>query len=573
MKRFQVGFNTTSESETETDNNTNDGRVSSDDSTFGAKRQSLVVLQQLGLELGDFIIYDKAVATRTIFRSGDAEVKLTTNIHGLKTKVNLTVLFQHFLVVDLIRRTTDYSTLQNHQLQQKLLAAFMVKNPNVFGQDYDNFCIDFANTLYSLIELNNFDISMSFDAAETRAAIDLVYETTLIYGFGIVDFGGVKYLSAGAYKSVACVDCPKSKGAPDVITDSKKTSFYKSINPYEMLSSAINVTRNIIPTLDQCQHMSNYVKHLEVFHLHGNRQNDPIRLSGSSAGGADETLIEYDGMKTSIAEYFSQRYKIHLRYAHWPLAIGSKKINGNIQYFPVELLCVVGELFLYFFLSFRNALRLDCQHVSNNNIGPVDTAAIVKACAFAPSIKKAEVASCLGSFAFGINEFMNKAGMEVLEKPLEVKARVLKAPQVRYSNTSRHPEQNGKWRLLKQATFIKCASLKRWIAILLNVPQELMKLNEFKNFAEGFYNEYWNRGVEIAGPLHVYEVSCDVTNIEEVFDSARREQCEYILFDRDTKHHETIKGSEQKYKVITQCVKTTTIYKVLTTSPLSLENL
>uniref|UniRef100_A0A914P9F7 Piwi domain-containing protein n=1 Tax=Panagrolaimus davidi TaxID=227884 RepID=A0A914P9F7_9BILA len=103
--------------------------------------------------------------------------------------------------------------------------------------------------------------------------------------------------------------------------------------------------------------------------------------------------------------------------------------------------------------------------------------------------------------------------MEVLEKPLEVKARVLIAPQVRYSNTSRHPEQ--KWKV-----------------------REGVLIFDFK----------------IA------------------FDSARWEQCEHIVFDIDTKHHEKSKGFEQKYEVITQCVKSFHHFKVLTTSPLSLEN-
>uniref|UniRef100_A0A914PX55 Uncharacterized protein n=1 Tax=Panagrolaimus davidi TaxID=227884 RepID=A0A914PX55_9BILA len=191
-EEISSGFNTTSESKT--DNSTNDGAVASDDSTFGAKRQPLAVLQQLVLELGDSVIYDKDPASHGTFCSGDAEVKLTTNIYDLKTKANNVYIYhinmekwfdtgrlagQHYPVVDLRRRTSNYATLQNRQLQQKLLAAFMVKYPTVFGQDCDNFCFDFGNTLYSLVELNNFDISMSLDPAETRAAIDRVYKTTL----------------------------------------------------------------------------------------------------------------------------------------------------------------------------------------------------------------------------------------------------------------------------------------------------------------------------------------------------------------------------------------------------------
>uniref|UniRef100_A0AC35EVP0 Uncharacterized protein n=1 Tax=Panagrolaimus sp. PS1159 TaxID=55785 RepID=A0AC35EVP0_9BILA len=207
-EEISSGFNTTSESKT--DNSTNDascfltiskpylsffqGAVASDDSTIGAKRQPLAALQQLCLEPGDSVIFDKDASSRGTFCSGDAEVKLTTNIYDLKTKANNVYIYyidmekwfetgrlagQHFPVVDLRRRISDYTTWQNRQLQQKLLTAFMVKYPNVFGQDYDNFCFDYGNTLYSLIELNNFDVSMSLDPAETRAAIDRDYKATL----------------------------------------------------------------------------------------------------------------------------------------------------------------------------------------------------------------------------------------------------------------------------------------------------------------------------------------------------------------------------------------------------------
>uniref|UniRef100_A0AC35F2I4 Piwi domain-containing protein n=1 Tax=Panagrolaimus sp. PS1159 TaxID=55785 RepID=A0AC35F2I4_9BILA len=287
-----------------------------------------------------------------------------------------------------------------------------------------------------------------------------------------------------------------------------------------------------------------------------------------------------NGEEICIAEYFFRRYGITLQYPHWPLAIGSKKVNGIKPSYPVELLIVA-----------------DYQRVGNENITSTDIATIVKSCAVVPAIKNLEINICYKSFSFGVDAFMKKAGMSVLEEPLKVLARVLKAPQVEYANGNIDPEQNGKWRLPKPAKYVIAASLKRWLAVFLIVPQERMKFDEFKQFAEKFYFECGNRGLRIDEPygfrqvfyfecgnrgLHIDEpygfrqVVCDEHSIEELFETARQEQCEFILFghsDRDTTHHAVIKGMERKYSVITQCVRTKTIFNVNTKSPLSLENI
>uniref|UniRef100_A0A914PGK1 FBD domain-containing protein n=1 Tax=Panagrolaimus davidi TaxID=227884 RepID=A0A914PGK1_9BILA len=47
----------------------------------------------------------------------------------------------------------------------------------------------------------------------------------------------------------------------------------------------------------------------------------------------------------------------------------------------------------------------------------------IKLCAVPPAIKNLEIKSCYRSFTLRVNDFMQKAGMSVLEKPLKIPAR------------------------------------------------------------------------------------------------------------------------------------------------------
>lgn len=75
---------------------------------------------------------------------------------------------------------------------------------------------------------------------------------------------------------------------------------------------------------------------------------------------------------------------------------------------------------------------------------------------------------------------MKKAGLIILENPVEITARILKKPQVTYTNSTVTPEQNGKWRLPRQAKYIRCCKVEKWCAIFLNVTGERMGLGDFE---------------------------------------------------------------------------------------------
>uniref|UniRef100_A0A914R0D4 Uncharacterized protein n=1 Tax=Panagrolaimus davidi TaxID=227884 RepID=A0A914R0D4_9BILA len=142
---------------------------------FTAKRQALATLNHLGLEIGKTLVYDKERVVRGTVRNGDTKVDLSTNIYGLKTttcdihlyhlefrKVFTTGKYagKSYPFIDPKRKAPDFTTFQNRQNHAKLLKAFLNKYPDVFGNDHDIFCYDYAASLYSLVELDSFDTSI-----------------------------------------------------------------------------------------------------------------------------------------------------------------------------------------------------------------------------------------------------------------------------------------------------------------------------------------------------------------------------------------------------------------------------
>uniref|UniRef100_A0AC34GMH9 Uncharacterized protein n=1 Tax=Panagrolaimus sp. ES5 TaxID=591445 RepID=A0AC34GMH9_9BILA len=78
------------------------------------------------------------------------------------------------------RKVPDYTLYQNRFLHQKLLAAFVSKYPNVFGDNPNVFCYDYAATLFSLVELTSYDTRMVLDEEESKRTIDRPYKVNLV---------------------------------------------------------------------------------------------------------------------------------------------------------------------------------------------------------------------------------------------------------------------------------------------------------------------------------------------------------------------------------------------------------
>uniref|UniRef100_A0A914Z626 Piwi domain-containing protein n=1 Tax=Panagrolaimus superbus TaxID=310955 RepID=A0A914Z626_9BILA len=197
-------------------------------------------------------------------------------------------------------------------------------------------------------------------------------------------------------------------------------------------------------------------------------------------------------------------------------------------------------------------------------------------CAIPPHRKREEIQRSYRAFNINDDEFCKNAGISVTGEPLKVTARVLSPPQIFYANGQVNVAE-GKWRLPKFAKFISTSSCQKWVAVLVDYqfprPFEFEKLRAFCN---DFLEECRIRGMSFAGPQDIVKISPDDAALDKLFNDAYKVGIEFILLahpDGETILHDHIKTFERKYMVVTQCVRTSTIDKVIgKQSKLTLEN-
>uniref|UniRef100_A0AC34GLQ5 PAZ domain-containing protein n=1 Tax=Panagrolaimus sp. ES5 TaxID=591445 RepID=A0AC34GLQ5_9BILA len=107
-----------------------------------------------------------------------------------------------------------------------------------------------------------------------------------------------------------------------------------------MICNALKIDANITPNRGQWEFAVKYLKRLECFPIYGDRRDSTVILNSLTNSSGNDTTMEYHGKQVSIVHYLEQRYKVQIRFSHWPLAIGAKKIKGNPVYIPLELLHV-----------------------------------------------------------------------------------------------------------------------------------------------------------------------------------------------------------------------------------------
>uniref|UniRef100_A0AC34GLB5 Uncharacterized protein n=1 Tax=Panagrolaimus sp. ES5 TaxID=591445 RepID=A0AC34GLB5_9BILA len=132
--------------------------------------------------------------------------------------------------------------------------------------------------------------------------------------------GGGKYLAPGASKVVVPVEGPRNEGALAVIIDSKKTPFYHTMNLLQMICNALKIDANITPNRGHWEFAVKYLKRLECFPIYGDRQDSTVILNSLTNSSGNDTTMEYHGKQVSIVHYLEQRYKVQIRFSHWPLA-------------------------------------------------------------------------------------------------------------------------------------------------------------------------------------------------------------------------------------------------------------
>eukprot|EP00644_Phytophthora_capsici_P007207 jgi/Phyca11/566737/estExt2_Genewise1.C_PHYCAscaffold_220354 len=224
--------------------------------------------------------------------------------------------------------------------------------------------------------------------------------------------------------------------------DQAATVFYEPGELMKIVLAALNARSpteiHNLPERDM-RNLARALRKLEVVPTHRKDRKRPI--FGISPDRADQTKVDIKGETMSVADYFSRKYGVNIRYPNLPLVnVGSKKA-GRESWLPIEL-CEI-------------APGQRCP-----NINDLDTAEIIRQTNQRPSERQQNVLEQIRQAGFENDPYLEAFGMKVNQTLETTDVRVLNAPDIQYANVSERPSR-GQWNL-KDKKFVSGAVLRNW---------------------------------------------------------------------------------------------------------------
>lgn len=167
---------------------------------------------------------------------------------------------------------------------------------------------------------------------------------------------------------------------------------------------------------------------------------------GAEGATARTVKFDYNGKQTSVAEYFSQKYKAHLRFSNLPLIFA-----GKAGMFPMEF-AVLEPMQRYPF-----------------KLNPDQTAAMIKFAVTRPPARRADIEGQVSSLRLSEDPYLRQYGVQFEPGFTRTEARILPAPKVDFSVGSADPKFSGRWDLRgKKFWKQNTAPLTNWAFIAMD---------------------------------------------------------------------------------------------------------
>ncbi|KAE8915142.1 Protein argonaute-2 [Phytophthora fragariae] len=234
--------------------------------------------------------------------------------------------------------------------------------------------------------------------------------------------------------------------------DQAATVFYAPKELMELVLAATNArSPNDIRVSSErdAKNLARVLRKLEVVPTH--RKDRKRAIFGISGQPANQTMVSIKGESMSVADYFSKRYNMNLRYPQLPLVnVGSKR-PGKENWLPIEL-CEV-------------APGQRCP-----NINELDTAEIIKQTSQNPRVRQENIVDQVRQAGFENDPYLAAFGIKVDQRLETADARVMDPPDVQYANVSERPS-GGQWNL-RDKRFVEGATMRNWgVVITANVSE------------------------------------------------------------------------------------------------------
>ncbi|KAL3119144.1 hypothetical protein niasHT_003927 [Heterodera trifolii] len=357
-----------------------------------------------------------------------------------------------------------------------------------------------------------------------------------------------KYLAIGIHKSIRYVEGPRGRGNKKVglIVESKKTPFHNIDGTLlDKVSSIVGpnnikgdgqVRPNLIGSLNA------QLKGLHVNVNYPKGRTRDVRLSGVSTATASNHIIDVQGEKVPVSEYFKRKYEYELEFPNAPLATALEK--GQTNYYPMELCC----------------LR-DNQRAQLNQLSQREVADMIKASAVPPERLKRQIECSVDALNLHGSEYLKSACISITEKPLTVDARRLPLPLVVYLDKEvRADRDDAKWNM--NNFFLLPAEVKTWAIYLISGGSRDEKYNfsstDMDNFVACYLQMCRKHGMTISNPADQQMIDATPGDVENTIMECKRYHCNFVFFitsDAVKALHEVIKACEQKYEIVTQDLK------------------
>ncbi|XP_043699782.1 protein argonaute 5 [Telopea speciosissima] len=230
--------------------------------------------------------------------------------------------------------------------------------------------------------------------------------------------------------------------------DVSATSFYEPIPVIEFVRKYLNIREQSRPLSDRDRiKIKKALRGLrvELTHSSGVRRN---KISGITTVPTSQlTFVDDMGTTVSVVRYFQERYRIRLQYTHWPSVQSGS--DSKPRYFPMEV-CKIVE-------GQRYSKKLNERQVT----------AILRETCKRPNEREGSIVQMVQQNKYSKNEFAVEFGIQVLDKPTSIEARVLPAPMLKYHETgqeTRVQPRVGQWNMMRMK-MVNGAQVRFWACV------------------------------------------------------------------------------------------------------------
>ncbi|TWU78208.1 hypothetical protein ED733_007930 [Metarhizium rileyi] len=261
---------------------------------------------------------------------------------------------------------------------------------------------------------------------------------------------------------------------------------------------------------------------------------------GGEGATARTVTFEHNGTQISVADYYKQKYKAHLKNPSLPLIFA-----GRAGYIPMEF-AIIEPMQRYAF-----------------KLTPEQTAAMIKIAVTRPAQRRSDTEKNFQGLQLAADPYLKMYGVEFETTFTKTEARVLPPPQVNFGQGTADPKFSGRWDLRgKKFWKQNVAPLQNWAFIVMD---NCVAFPQLENFAKTFRQAFLGHGGKCPADALLLNVPGDVRNdVAQAIAWAHKQICQQrgytqLLFvvvqHKNSPHYERLKKSADcRFGVLSQVV-------------------